>query len=52
MNYSITILTFVAHFITGLFPAIKAPNNYKHGISKGKLNGDITKTGPYGQRIP
>lgn len=30
----------------GLFPANVAPNNYKQGISIGKLKGVIKATGP------
>jgi len=47
-NYSITIAIFESHFNVALLPQIKAPNNCKAGISKGKLKGAITATEPKG----
>jgi hypothetical protein len=46
MNYSITIVTLESPLYNNLFPVINAPINYKPGISKGKLKGEIKATGP------
>jgi len=46
INYSITIETLLSGLSVTLFPVISAPKAYKAGISRGKLNGDITATGP------
>jgi hypothetical protein len=43
---------FGSHLIVGLLPQIKAPKTYKTGISRGKLNGLTTMTGPYGNLYP
>lgn len=51
-NYSITTLTFESTFSNGLLPTKMAPNNYKVGISRGKLNGAIIATPPYGHLYP
>lgn len=45
-NYSITNAILLSGLKTGLFPAKVAPNNYKQGISIGKLKGVIKATGP------
>ena len=47
-----TTLTLESTLRRTLFPVNKAPNNYKAGISRGKLKGAIIITGPYGNRYP
>ncbi len=48
--YSITAFTFAGPLNVTLFPTKSAPIIYKVGISRGKLKGETTATGPNGQR--
>jgi|LakMenEpi03Aug12_release.lakeMendotaPanAssembly.Ray.scaffolds.fasta_scaffold5985230_1 hypothetical protein len=41
-----TTATLASFFNKGRFPTISDPKVYKQGISKGKLKGVITATGP------
>ena len=52
MNCSSTMETFVSDFTNALFPMKSAPMSCNTGISKGKLKGVMTETGPYGHRNP
>lgn len=45
-NCSIATDTFESTFNVTLFPARRAPNNWRQGISIGKLKGAMIDTGP------
>jgi hypothetical protein len=45
-NYSMTTLTLLSPLKKILLPAIRPPKICKHGISRGKLNGDTTAQEP------